>query len=84
MQSTPSIYDYLSPEDAAEHKRLAKLIKIQSLALSPATLTLGQIATLTGVSKERVRQIQSKALFKAKKEIINNQQDLISEVRIIH
>lgn len=81
MQNPTSIYDLLTEEDAAEHKRLAKLIKIQALALSPATLSLTEIATLKNVSKERVRQIQASALFKVKKEIINNQPDLIQEIR---
>lgn len=79
MSSSAYIYDHLTPEEAAEHKQLAKLHRIQSLKLKPGPLTLAETAELCGISPEYVRQLQRSGEHKVKKEIITNHPDLIKD-----
>ena len=64
----------LTEEEVAEHERLCKLM---AMAASASPLTRSQIAELCGLSEERIRQIETLALHKTKKEILTNHQDLI-------
>ena len=77
MAQPTDIYSLLAPEEAAEHRRLTRLI---SLAESPAPLTRAEIAELCGVTPERIRQIEKLALHKTKKAILTKYPDLIKEI----
>jgi DNA-directed RNA polymerase sigma subunit (sigma70/sigma32) len=72
-----NLYQYLSPEDAATHKRLTYLLE---RAESPAPLTVREIAELCGISEEGIRQIQRRAEYKVKKQIITKYPDLLRAV----
>tara|TARA_R110001599_G_scaffold24690_1_gene88929 strand:- start:2041 stop:2274 length:234 start_codon:yes stop_codon:yes gene_type:complete len=76
MPKSISIYDLLSEEDAAEHRRLVSLLE---KAHSASPLTLAEIADLIGVSTPRIHQIEQLAKHKVKKEILNNHQTLIKQ-----
>lgn len=59
----PDIYDYMSKEDAQEHRRLTQLLE---LARSSQPLTVTQLAQLCGCSEATIYATQQDALNKLK------------------
>jgi len=63
--------EYLNIEELERHQQLMELLE---LARSNTPLTLGQLASLMGVGKERVRQIERSAKHKLRHHILNDDQ----------